>query len=465
VNTLATDRRSVTLSSARLPLSSNFCRTTAQSSRAHLIVALTLLWTLPSATSAAAVAPVRFADVVSISGRQVGIFDGYDLHHLALFACIEDTGHHRCDPIPFQADEVDAQEHWVLDQGPQPNADTPPGVLDANDRLLFMATDAGDRARRADLSPGIAAAEIAVHDPLTGNTSWAYLMAYPGDGPRAARSYVAYDPATDRVRGQRVTLGFRHGVPGYLAIDGTGNSADSATITPLLDRFKVRATATFLWGLVHFSRNEDDITTEFVAWRQGPIRVIRRQRQWVRIGWGIHSPTFGSYTYFYRDFAELPVGLYLNFPPTYFFGDIVVRAFLDFRDLRGWWLVLPNVPDPIPVDGMMNEKKEALRQLPASWFALRGPQVTLVQMLDVGPSLASVRRRLVYNETAIRSEPPEEVPGEEPAIGYALDRWEHVSAGAHQMASTSYALPSDVDIHQFIAARQSPLQVTVQPLP
>jgi len=436
-----------------------------RSHRLQVVVALTLFWTLRSTTSTAGVAGVRFADVVSISGSQVGFFDGYDVRRLALYACTDRAGDHKCEPIPFQVDEVDPQEHWVLDQGPQPSADTPPGVLDANDRLLFMATDAGDRGRPADFRAGIAAAEIGVHDPLTGKTFWAYLVAYATDAPRSARAYVAYDPPSDRVRGQRVTLGFRHGVPGYLAVDGTEPSGDAATITPLLDRFKVRATATFLWGLVHFSRNEDDITTEFVAWREGPIRVIRRQRQWVRIGWGIHSPTFGSYTYFYRDSAELPVGLYLNFPPTYFFGDIVVRAFLDFRDLRGWSLVLPDVPDAIPIDGIMTREKEALRQLPGSWFALRGPQVTLLQLLDVGPSLASVRRRLVYNETATDSEPPEDVLGEEPAVGYVLDQWEHVPAGAHQMASTSYALPPDLDVRQFIAARQSPLQVTVQPLP
>lgn len=426
------------------------------------------VWTFFAEDAAAMAEPppsVRFAEVVSISGADLAAFNGARVDHLALLACTDGTGRHACMPIPFQVDEVDAAGRWVLDWGPQPNLDEPAAVLDANDRLLFMADDAGARAPRADLAPYPPGTEISVRDPLNGMTHWVYLIATTDIAPRSPRSYVAYDPVADRVRGQRVTLGFRHGVPGYLALNGSPGSDPGSDDVEVLDRFKVRATATFLWGLIRFSRSEDDITTEFVAWREGPIRVIRRQRQWVRIGWGIRSPTFGSYTYFYRDAAELPVGLHLNFPPTYFFTDIGISAVLDFRDLRGWSLLLPDVPEPVAIDGAMTAQKEALNQLTASWFALRGPDVTLVQLLDVGPSLASVRRRLVYRESATASDPPENVPGEEPAIGYQLDQWEHVRAGAHQLVSTSYALPPAVDAYRFMAARQAPLQVAVQPQP
>jgi len=183
----------------------------------------------------------------------------------------------------------------------------------------------------------------------------------------------------------------------------------------------------------------------------------------MRLGWGIRSPTFGSYTYFYRDFAELPVGLSLNFKPTYFFSDISVQVILDFRDLRGWTLVVPSLPTGLPVDGAMTADKVALAALSDKWFALRGPQITLVQSMDVSASLATVRRRLLYRETA-QPQPPEAVPGELPGIGYEFDQWEHVGAGAHQLESVSYALPSDIDVGEFMRARALPLQVSVHPL-
>jgi hypothetical protein len=414
-----------------------------------------MLWVAVTAPAGSADPSPRFGDVVRITGDQIALLDGYPIDHLGLFSCRAGA----CQPVPFQIDERDAEGRWVLDHGPEPQVDNPPGVLDGNDVLLFMASDTGERVRRTGLPVASRSVEIVIHDPLAGSTQWAYLLGFTGAAPRAPGSYVEYIASMDRVRGARVSLGFHRGMPDYLAITGGPDGRENN----LLDRLKVRASATFLWGLIHFSRNEDDLTNQFVGWRQGPIRVIRCQRQWVRIGWGIRSPTFGSYTYFYRDFAELPVGLRLNFPPTYFFGNIVAQVVLDFRSLRGWSIVAPSLSAPLLIDGAMTAQHAALNRLPDSWFALVGPEVTLVQTMDVSPSLASVRRRLLFREGS-NPEPPESVVGEEPGVGYRLDEWEHVGAGAHTLQSTSYALPRDVDVRQFVAARATPLQVGAQPL-
>jgi hypothetical protein len=401
-------------------------------------------------------ATVRFGDVVRVAGADLHMLGGSRLDHLTVVAC----AHAACQPIPFQIDERDRAGNWVLGQGPEPNTDQASGLLQDNDLLLFMAADAGERVARAHLPPTAAAAEIAISDPLEHTTRWAYVIRCPGVAPRSDVSYVGYDPVNDRVRGEHVSLGFRNGVPDYLTLDGSAGP----TGPNLLDRLKVRATATFLWGLLRFSRDESDLTTQFVAWRRGPIRVIRRQRQWVRIGWGIRSPTFGSYTYFYRDFAELPVSLRLNFPPRYFFGDIAVETVLDFRDLGGWSVLVPSVDGAIPIDGVMTPQKESLNDLTDSWFALLGPQITLVQTMEVSPSLSSIRRRLLYRESNA-PHPPEAVIGERPGIGFRLDQWSDVVGGLHQLESVSYAIPRQVDPRAFVAARSAPLQITVRAVP
>jgi len=398
---------------------------------------------------------LRFGDVVRVAGTDLRVFGGARLDHLALLACV----HTNCRPIPFQIDQRDAGGNWVLDQGPEPNADQASGVLQESDLLLFMAADAAQRASRADLPPATEAAEITIVDPASHDIRWVYFVRYPRIAPRSDASYVDYDPVNDRIRGAHVSLGFRNGVPDYLALSGNAAAGPN-----LLDRLKVHATASFLWGLIRFSRDEGDLTTQFVAWRKGPIRVIRRQRQQVRIGWGIHSPTFGSYTYFYRDFAELPVSLRLNFPPRYFFGDIEVETVLDFRDLSGWSVLAPSLPAAIDINGAMTPQKRALNELTDSWFAVLGPEITLIQTLDVSPSLSSVRRHLLYRESATPL-PPEAVAGERPGIGFRLDRWDRVGAGLHQLESVSYALPREVDPRAFMASRNTPLQIIVQALP
>ena len=135
----------------------------------------------------------------------------------------------------------------------------------------------------------------------------------------------------DRVEGERVAVGFGAPTPRYLALRG----ADGAFGPNLLDRLKVRAHARFL-GFIPLGRDEDDIEYEFGAWRAGPMRVVRREYQWVRLASWLRTPIFETETLMTRDAMTLPVRLQLNFPPTYFFGGIEVQAVLDFRDLRGW---------------------------------------------------------------------------------------------------------------------------------
>jgi hypothetical protein len=410
----------------------------------------------------AAATGVRFGEVVKLPGERLTMLDGMAIERLALLAC---TGT-ECHPIPFQIDERDATGRWVLDQGPMATRDDPPGVIDANDLLLFMAADAGDRSPPGALANSSACqgegtgeveppgAEIAIADPLDGTVRWTYVVACAGRARRAPVADIVYDPTTDRVRGRHVSLGFVDGVPGYLAVGDGPN---------LLDRLKVRAAATFLFGLIHFARSEADLRTQFMGWHAGPIRVVRGQLQWVRLGWGIRSPTFGSSTYFYRDFAELPVGLSLNFKPTHFFGNIVVQVILDFRDLTGWSVLVPSLPEALPIDGTMSPPKAGLDARSDTWFALCGPQLTLVQSMDVSPSLSTVRHRLLYRETT-QPAPPEAVPGEDPGIGYQLDEWEDVGAGAHQLQAVSYALPPDIDPRAFMRGRAAPLELSVRAL-
>ena len=94
-----------------------------------------------------------------------------------------------------------------------------------------------------------------------------------------------------------------------------------------------------------------------------------------------------------------------------------------------------------------------------------GPDITLVQVFNVGASLSNVRRRLLYHESPTKGDAPEDTAGELPGIGYQLDRWEKVPAGAHQLQSISYAVPRDIDVPGFLAARNAPLRVGVQPMP
>jgi hypothetical protein len=348
-----------------------------------------------------------------------------------------------CRPIPFQLDERDVAGRPALDSGPEPNPDEPPGEIDGNDEIVWMLDDAGRRMRAGE-SPADAQCGYRVHVRLADFDGWFYVFSVPPPAPRSPLRYVEYDAARDVMRGARVSMGFGGPTPLYIAVRGAAG-ADGPN---LLDRLKVRASAWFL-GLVPLGRDEDDIRTQFVAWHAGPIRIVRRQRQWVRLGWGLRTPIFRTDTYFYRDFGVLPVHLRLNFPPTFFFRGIEVRAVLDFLDLAGWEVIAPGLGESFTVGTAPKRAHEKMNRLRGDWFALRGPAVTFVEILTVGPTLSSLRRELVYRE-GNGGRGPEDVPGEMPGIGYRLTRWGDVDSGAHWFSSTSYAIPRQMDPARFV---------------
>jgi hypothetical protein len=342
-------------------------------------------------------------------------------------------------------DERDETGRLCLDQGPEPNQENPNGVIDRNDEILWMVEDAGRRIRPEEIpSEAVCVIEVTQRSGSS-EERWTYIFSGPSAAPRSTESYVRYDPQTDVVTGARVGLGFAGPTPEYFALRPPANEP----AVNLLDRLKVRASARFL-GLIPLWRDEGDLRTELEGWKVGPIRVIRRQRQWVRLGWGLRTPIFRTDTLFYRDYAYLPVHLRLNFPPTYFFRGIEVLGVLDFRDLRGWRLLAQGLAGALPVGNFSKPRRRELNRLPGDWFALLGPSVTLVQVLTTSPSLATIERTLAYREESSWQK-PERWQGEMPGVGYRLTDWSDVGEGHHWFASTSYALPPGADVHRFLA--------------
>jgi len=398
----------------------------------------------------AAAADRPFWRVVRISGSDLGCLEGRAEAAVEVVACGE-----ACAPIPWQLDERDADGELALADGPQPNRDEPPGVIDANDELLWMAADGGRQARPGELPPTDCARELEVGSG--DDRTWVYAVVVPAPARRSPVRYVEYDPVADVVRAARVAIGFGAATPRYLALrDSDGNLGPN-----LLDRLKVRASAWFL-GLIPLGRTEDDMEWQFDAWRAGPIRVVRRERQWVRLGWGLRTPIFRTESFVYRDLIELPVRLRLNFPPTYFFRSIEVQAALDFRALGGWTV---RGPDGLAgaIGGLSAKVVKRANETDGDWLALEGPAVTLVLRLQLGESFASLRRQLLYREDDDGTG-PEDVRGEHPAIGFRLTDWSNVDRGNHWFAAIATALPPGYDVGRYLRENAAPLTIDAHDL-
>ncbi|HKM99570.1 MAG TPA: hypothetical protein VJX23_03570 [Candidatus Binataceae bacterium] len=344
----------------------------------------------------------------------------------------------RLEPIPFQADEIAIDGSYALPGGPQPTVDDSPGIIDNEDEIAMMISDLGERAAAASGLPR-GAFEIEVSDPLGGQDRYAYIAAV--DSPHlSAVSYVAFDPAVDSIETSHYRVGLTNGLPSDFAMQDRMNERRPN----LIDRFKVRL-STMVLHLFHFSFSEDDIHSRVLAWKAGPIRVIRRLSHSVNLVLGLHSPVFERNDFFYRDYLENPFKMHLSWAPRIFFGDIRVRLDLDFNDLSDYELLWSQMAMP-PVRIGDAKMEQAISHAPPasiSWIAVRGHGHTTIQTLAPTPDLALLDRQLYFNDDWKTPDPPERTPGEHPGIGYVITGWEKLESGTHEFDSLLISTPGD----------------------
>jgi hypothetical protein len=365
----------------------------------------------------------RASDLVLVEGRLLPDSVHVNVQHLSLLR--QRAG--SLEAVPFQVDERDDHGAYALPEGPQATADDSPGVFDANDLLVFAAGDCGERGTVEK------AAEIRVSDPLSEAQCWVYLRVDPSsEAAGAGRDDVTYDPQTDTVHARGYVLRWGDHTPSFFSFRNAGGTERN-----LLDRLKARVTARLLWGFLEFNRNEEDITTTVLAWKDGPLRVIRRAQLKVRLGYGLPQPTIIAEDIFTVDAFEGPVIVRLPFNLRYVFGDLTVRIFLDFEDLHGYRLVTAT-HDAVPIE--CGTPADGLEGTPADWFAMIGPEGAFVHALQISSTLQELDRRL-HVIADREADPPEGTPGNCPGIGYSLTQWSSVGSGIHHIGMIIRALP------------------------
>src|SRR5215813_15042445 len=336
--------------------------------------ALTILLALGLATSLRAAEPVplgacgpldRPYDVVQLLGGQLRRLGNVPIARLGLLAFR--NGHPA--PIPFQVDERTGGK-LALPEGPEPTHDDPADVLDPDDLVVFMACDAGEQGSASALEASLGAAglaawrEIRIDDAFHHTAGFVYLI-NADHPPTTDRRYVAYEPHGDLVSAARYRVGLVHALPTYFALAEQGSPGPN-----LIDGLRLRAEATLRADLAHWTLNEQQGHHELIAWKAGPVRVIRRSRHQVVVGLGIHLTAGLANTFFYPQHVYGPGSLKLPFSPGLLFREITAYGGVDCRDLRGWRYFAPGAPAKgFLVDGQMDDAKRAFAAS-GDWFVL-----------------------------------------------------------------------------------------------
>ncbi len=410
----------------------------------------------------------RKVDPVVLPGEELRVFLGEKGDSLRLYAFRQD----RFRPIPYQIDPKTPGGEYIFPKDVSALKVKAKAGLGAADELVFMARDLGGRARWELGVPwgegaGLRGAlEIRLSDPVTGEEGWAYLFSFERPPDRSAVDYVTYSREDDGLRSPTYNIGFKNPKIrtslNYAALRGAdGNTVD------LVDRFKARAEATFLWGQVRIRKNETDFRTRVLDVLDGPVRVIRKAEYSLRIMWNIPTPGAESYTFFYRNFIELPTRLNIPFDVGYVVSEIQSRVSLDFnRNVSGALFFNPKNPDGAVIDGIMSPSEELLDLGTFKWLLVNGPYGAILFRVIVDERLP-VEMTLFYRDDALQEDAPEEDPGQYGNIGWQLGNMEGIKRGKYWYRTLIY-FPGEFRVGQereYLDAEDHPLEVRVSDLP
>jgi hypothetical protein len=275
--------------------------------------------------------------------------------------------------IPVQVDEVTAGGSYTT---------TEDGLLDANDEIVFMAADLGDKpANMTELyALPISATwyEIEVTNPLSATQKgWAYLVR-SDTLVHISKDYVDYDSTTKRIttNPDHYKLGLATLYAGLDYLTLHGNSTD------ILDRTKIRAM--FDAGLLGtVTLTEEALQNpEIDLVKDGPVRAILQQAVTVGPGGPIPDASLSTTNLAYNSLLQASASISFTLPS---FVDLIsVRTSVDLSSAAsGATFYNANTAGGVPIDG----SPDMVTATPLSnWAQISHTTGRLIQVSDPTPA-------------------------------------------------------------------------------
>ncbi len=370
---------------------------------------------------------------VIITGNDVPFLNGVSAQSIGLLAVHDGA----LQPVVFQIDTKGEDGRFILDA--EENASYT--VFDGNDEIAFLAKDAGARLNgEAPLAAGSTLTEIGLVDPASGARKWVYAVTYDKlNAPRSSEDRVHYDSQTDAIHSATYRIRFTKETPflvdtlNWSATSGDGWQPD------LIDRMKVRHTGK-LFGMFPFVRTHGDYKSELVAVKDGPIRVIRRTANRVRILWYLRTPELLIDYVAYPNVVFMDTHIDLPFRLGMVLKDIKTFTTVDLDDnpvLPQSYYYTESFTDGVLIDGVMDAADEQVNQSGDDWLVIGSDYGTVLIGLVLDKDLPVTRKVYVMDDRS-HPDPPEDVPGQFGNVGYVSDRWEQVGTGLQHMLLAFY---------------------------
>jgi len=346
----------------------------------------------------------RWIDPVEVSGDVLSSMIGAGTENIRVYASRDKT----LVPIPFQIDQKNSAGDWVWSNVPasrkRSNKASEDGesdfsraqtgdltaddqdprgksVFDSNDVLVFMARDIGDRHSKAANETGTVIAELKISDLQKGDDGWIYVIRYASEPPaRATQHYVSYQETERRVVAPNYEFVYsaEHSVMlEDLKVDGVS----------ILEQSKIRGKVKAGLGPIATTMDFDEraIDGYDAGYINGPVRVIKRSIDHVKIKAGMRSPDVNCDHYYYPSHAEVPMLFSMRFPVK----AVEILATSMYRNGVFKSVKVPRMKESIGIVNKQSSSNLLENRKDAGWLGLYGDGLSVLTLVRIPEDIDS----------------------------------------------------------------------------
>ncbi|NOZ60549.1 MAG: T9SS type A sorting domain-containing protein [Calditrichaeota bacterium] len=334
---------------------------------------------------------LRDYETVIIQGNDLSLFLSNPISELFVYSYDETQDQWR--QITMQIDERDGSWDYFI---------TPNSTLDGNDEIIFLARDAGDKARdfqwiSDENSKLFQRVELTISDPLQPN-SQRYVYVYRSQTLQHDPNlplYLHFIRGNDGYSDSLSASGYYIGHSKYGIIDRWRISPENGGQNiDILDRMKARVKGKVAG--ISLNKSEQDLKVETYKKKVGPVRMIREIKYKIST-FGLKI-TVGTFRFMYYPFHI--VGLGSNKTLTSEYNISLIRQSFDLNlNAIGMIFNNPNNID-VPVDGSPDAVDKTIYPFPeTNWYMCSGDPGTFV-LISEFTELANASYRLYYRDSS-----------------------------------------------------------------
>ena len=369
------------------------------------------------------------------SASQLPYLIGRPLRQLAFYHFSEQSEAMQASlqPIVFQIDQKDEQARFVLQPAGDNNA-----LLSERDELVIRTEDLGNKLENnhETLLKKYKLVEIKVLSESLDKPEFIYInidSSKPSE-PVVKKKYLNYNKTDDVVSTDNFKIGFSELNP-FLVDEFHWKLDNGQWSDDLSDMMKIRHKGRFL-GL-KFRRTQDDYSSVLTAVKQGPLRVIRRTENRIKVFWKLKTPALLIDYIMTQDGFIMDTIIDIPFKISFFFSNLETITTMDWNpDQSGHMSVYsPKLGTAIRIDGIDSKLKHKFNTIEDTHFSV----ATSKDILDVDlqiPKNFPVRAMLYLADKPDTADPPENFPGQTGNVGFKTLGWENIDGRLYHLKFT-----------------------------